>query len=306
MRFAVGAVASYVVAVAAGHRRLASTVVLARSGGCAFYVGSWNHAGESVRTLLAALMVIVTMSAYAESSVTQATVLELRQYKIFSGKRDRMISVFDGKLIEGQEDVGMRLLGQFRDLDDPNRFTWMREFPNMEARGKALTDFYTGPIWKAHRGEANPLLEDNDNVLLLRPATNELAIKVPRVNERAKVGDKPTPAGTIVATIYYLWKDPAEGFTQFFTTKLAPALTAAGIPVLGGYVIETTPNSFPALPVRQHEKVFVWFTRTHDATDYDRRQTRLESTELGRELTDYQERAAQVLRLAPTSRSLLR
>ena len=60
-----------------------------------------------------------------------------------------MIAVFDGKLIEGQEEVGMRVLGQFRDLDDTNRFTWMREFPNMEARGKTLTEFYTGPVWKA-------------------------------------------------------------------------------------------------------------------------------------------------------------
>jgi len=251
-----------------------------------------------MRTLLAVLMALFTMSSYAEPSV-----VELRQYKIFPGKRDQMISVFDGKLIEGQEDVGMRLLGQFRDLDDPNRFTWMREFANMEARGKALTDFYTGAVWKAHRSEANPLLEDNDNVLLLRPVTPELAIKAPPVSERAKVGDKPSAAQTIVATIYYLWKDPAEGFTQFFTTRLAPEL---GMPVLGAYVTETTPNNFPALPVRQHEKVFVWFTRTQDATDYDRLQTKLESTELGRELKDYQERAAQVLRLAPTSRSSLR
>lgn len=259
-----------------------------------------------MRALLAALFITFAMPSHAESTVMTSTVLELRQYKIFAGKRDQMIAVFDGKLIEGQEEVGMRVLGQFRDLDDPNRFTWMREFANMETRGKALTDFYTGPVWKAHRGEANPLLEDNDNVLLLRPATPELAIQVPAVTERAKVGDKPTSAGVIVATIYYLWKDPAEGFTQFFTTKLAPELTAAGTPVLGGYVTETTPNNFPALPVRQHEKVFVWLTRTQDAGSYDRLETRLGGTELGRELQDYQERAAQVLRLAPTSRSLLR
>jgi hypothetical protein len=259
-----------------------------------------------MRALLAALFITFAMPSHAESTVMTSTVLELRQYKIFAGKRDRMIAVFDGKLIEGQEEVGMRVLGQFRDLDDPNRFTWMREFPSMEVRAKALTDFYTGPVWKAHRGDANPLLEDNDNVLLLRPATPELAIQVPAVNERAKVDDKPTSAGVIVATIYYLWKDPAEGFTQFFTAKLVPELTAAGMPVLGGYVTETTPNNFPALPVRQHEKVFVWLTRTEDAASYDRLRTKLDGAELRRELKDHQERAAQVLRLAPTSRSLLR
>lgn len=259
-----------------------------------------------MRAWLAALLVVVVMSAQAESSDMASSVLELRQYKIFTGKRDQMIAVFDGKLIEGQEALGVRVLGQFRDLDDPDRFTWVRQFSSMEARGQALTDFYTGPVWKAHRGEANPLLEDNDNVLLLRPATPTLGLQAPPASARAKVGDKPTTTGVIVATIYYLWKDPAEGFTQFFTTKFAPALTAAGIPVLGGYVTETTPNNFPALPVRQHEKVFVWFARAQDAASYDQLRTKLDGTAIQLELKDYQERAPQVLRLAPTSRSLLR
>ncbi|WP_157994293.1 NIPSNAP family protein [Peristeroidobacter agariperforans] len=246
------------------------------------------------------------MATSADTSVVTPAVLELRQYKIVAGKRDEMIAVFDGKLIEGQEEVGMRLLGQFRDRDDPNRFTWMREFSNMDARGAALTHFYTGPVWKAHRGEANPLLEDNDNVLLLKPATAELALQVPPASERAKAGDAPKPASTIVVTIYYLWKDPSEGFTRFFAEKLKPELTAAGVPVLGGYITEATPNNFPALPVRQHEKVFVWFTRTQDAASYDQMLAKLQGSAVGRELKDYQERAAQVLRLAPTSRSLLR
>jgi hypothetical protein len=204
----------------------------------------------------------------------------------------------------------MRLLGQFRDLDDPNRFTWMREFANMEVRERALTQFYTGPVWKAHRGEANPYLEDNDNVLLLRPAAEKLALAPPPSTARAKIGAQPTAAGLMVATIYYLWKDPAEGFTQFFQTRLSPELAAAGLPVLGAYVAETTPNNFPALPVRQHEKVFVWFTRASDVSAYEKSlatlNARLSSSSLGAELADYQERQAQVLRLAPTSRSLLR
>jgi hypothetical protein len=259
-----------------------------------------------MRVLLATLLAIFTMATHADTYAVTPTVLELRQYKIFAGKRDEMIAVFDGKLIEGQEEVGMHLLGQFRDLDDPNRFTWMREFPNMDARGKALTDFYTGPVWKAHRGEANPLLEDNDNVLLLKPATAELALSVPAATAGTKAGDQPAAAGTIVVTIYYLWKDPSEGFTRFFAEKLKPELIAAGVPVLGGYVTETTPNNFPALPVRQHEKVFVWITRTQDAAGYDEMRRKLDGSAIGRELKEYQERAAQVLRLAPTVRSLLR
>lgn len=264
----------------------------------------------SMRAILAVLLMTFAMTPHAETAAMTSTVLELRQYKIFAGKREQMITVFDDNLIEGQEQMNMRLLGQFRDLDDPNRFTWMREFPNMGVRAKALNDFYTGPVWKSHNGQANPLLEDNDNVLLLRPAADGFALKVPPASERTKVGAQPAATGVIVVTIYYLWKDPAEGFTQFFTTKLAPELSAAGLPVLGGYVTETTPNNFPALPVRQHEKVFVWFTRAQNDATYaqakGRLDTRLAGSPIAHELRDYQERAAQVLRLAPTTRSLLR
>jgi hypothetical protein len=263
-----------------------------------------------VRASLLLLVGLIAMTARAETLATSVPVIELRQYKIVAGQRDRMIEVFDGKLIEGQEEVGMRLLGQFRDLDDPNRFTWMREFENMQARGRALTQFYTGPVWKAHRGEANPLLEDNDNVLLLRPAAADLGLSLPPSSTRSKVGAQPLPVGLIVATIYYLWKDPSEGFTQFFQSRLAPELATGGLPVLGAYVAETIPNNFPALPVRQHEKVFVWFTRVSDASAYEKARAnlsaRLNSGAVGAELADYQERQAQVLRLSPTSRSLLR
>jgi hypothetical protein len=262
-----------------------------------------------MRSLLLLLLGLTAMTVHAETTASAGPVLELRQYRIFAGKREQMIAVFDGKLIEGQEDVGMRLLGQFRDRDDPNRFTWMREFPNMDVRAKALTEFYTGAVWKAHRGEANPLLDDNDNVLLLRPAAAELALTVPPTSARPTL-DSPTPAGLIVVTIYYLWKDPAEGFTNFFRERLAPELASQDLPVLGAYVTETTPNNFPRLPVRQHEKVFVWFTRAPDVSAYDKARAnlnvRLGSSSLGAELAAYQERQAQVLRLAPTSRSLLR
>ena len=84
--------------------------------------------------------------------------------------RDAMVALFDREFVESQEAAGMRIVGQFRDLDDANRFTWIREFPHMAAREAALTAFYSGPVWRAHRETANPMLADNDNVLLLRPA----------------------------------------------------------------------------------------------------------------------------------------
>jgi quinol monooxygenase YgiN len=228
-------------------------------------------------------------------------VLELRQYKIVPGRRDDMIEVFERWFIESQEADGMRLVGQFRDRDDLNRFTWIRTFPDMATREAALNAFYFGPVWQTHRDEANPLLLDNDNVLLLKPLTPELAFAEPDTS--APSGEPLEPAGLVVGTILYLWKDPAEGFGQMFAERIAPALRAAGLPVLGAYVAEASENTFPRLPVRQHEKVLVWFTRVEDQAVWDAAQARLA---LDPELADAQERQAQVLRLDPTPRSRFR
>ena len=49
-------------------------------------------------------------------------VIELRQYTLRPGQRDSLIALFDREFIETQEAVGMQVLGQFRDLDDADRF----------------------------------------------------------------------------------------------------------------------------------------------------------------------------------------
>lgn len=232
-------------------------------------------------------------------------VLELRQYKLVPGKREAMVALFDREFVETQEAHGMRIVGQFESLDDPNRFVWLREFPSAAARAPALTAFYFGPVWQAHRDVANPMLEDNDNVLMLRPAAPGLAL--PPNGPRSAAA----PRGLVVAHIYHLWKDPAEGFADFFAQEARPALEAAGLPVLGAYAPEASPNEFPRLPVRQGEKVFVWFTRAPDVAAYDAAMRRLEASPAWRDgagarLRDALEREPQVLRLRPTPRSALR
>ena len=259
----------------------------------------------------AAALLTITNATAALAESDQATshpVLELRQYMIVAGKRDACVALFEREFIESQEALGMRLLGQYRDMDDANRFVWLREFTDMAHRAPALTSFYTGPVWKAHRDEANPMLDDNDNVLLLKPASGR---DFAPAAARAVIGASALPHGMVVATIHYLWKDPGEGFATFFESRMRPALEAAGLPVLGAFVTETQPNDFPRLPVRQSEKVFVWFTRVVDQAAYDRAQAMLHALPAWRDgiaaaLADAEERAPQILRLAPTPRAALR
>jgi hypothetical protein len=232
------------------------------------------------------------------------SVMELRQYKIVEGQREAFIKLFERAFVETQEATGMRLLGQFSDLDDQDRFTWMRSFANMKERERALNEFYYGPAWAANREKANPMLVDNDNVLLLKPVSGRFAL-APAARARGATGK-----GLVVVTIHYLWKDPNEGFSRFFEDEFAPLLEKAGLPVLGAYVPEATENSFPRLPVRQREKLFVWITRLPSAEAYEAALMRLD-LEVGhaavvRRLTAHEERRAQTLRLQPTARSCLR
>jgi NIPSNAP len=240
----------------------------------------------------------------------EVRVIELRQYKTYPGKRDVLITLFERAFVESQEALGMKIVGTFRDRNDPLRFTWIRGFRSMEERGPALNAFYFGPVWQAHRDEANPTLDDNDNVLLLKPAAPNLAFRN-ALAPRAQPDAAPSKSGIIVVTIYYLWKDPSEGFSEFFRTRLQPALESSGLPVIGAYVPERSPNNFPRLPVRQSENVFVWFTRVDSVAQFDqhmRTSAHLVSLDhsTAAAFTGFQERSRQVLYLEPTARSELR
>ena len=65
-------------------------------------------------------------------------VFELRQYTLHPGRRDVLIELFERAFIDPQTAAGMRVLGQFRDLDDPNRFVWFRSFSDMLRRKEAF------------------------------------------------------------------------------------------------------------------------------------------------------------------------
>ena len=64
--------------------------------------------------------------------------IELRQYTLKPGQRDVLIDIFERHLIEAQEAAGSSIVGQFRDLDAPDRFVWLRGFRDMPSRKLAL------------------------------------------------------------------------------------------------------------------------------------------------------------------------
>jgi quinol monooxygenase YgiN len=232
-------------------------------------------------------------------------IVELRRYALRPGAREALIELFDRELVETQEEVGMQILGQFRDLDDPDSFVWLRGFSDMESRKRGLEAFYSGPVWKEHGPAANATMVDSDKVLLLRAVADlELA-----GTSRPAPGSIDQP-GLVVVTIYSLaGPDPSE-FPAFFARELEPALGATGVSVRGTYATEHSPNTFPALPVREDENVFVWMTVHADEADHARHALALDRSPLwqnriSQALAERLHGGVETLRLRPTARSLL-
>lgn len=187
------------------------------------------------------------------SSAPRCPVVELRQYTLQPGQRDTLITLFDREFIETQEAVGMDVLGQFRDLDDADRFVWLRGFASMAARAEALASLYGGPVWQAHRTAANATMVDSDNVLLLRPAGASMPLEAWR---RSKA-----PAGALLALVCPLSASPDTHFVDAFLHDWLPLIARHGGTLAGCCVTESSANTFPQLPVREGEHVLVALAR---------------------------------------------
>jgi hypothetical protein len=243
------------------------------------------------------------------SAATHSPIVELRQYTLHPGRRDDLIELFDREFVETQEAVGIQVIGQFRNLDDPDEFVWLRGFNDMSARAQSLAAFYGGPIWKAHRDAANATMIDSDNVLLLRPAHPGSGFSI-RNGHRPARGNHAVPHGLVIATIYYFAAPVDSEFIRYFENTMQPELMKAGANILAHFITEDSPNNFPALPVREGECVFVWFAGFPDQDAYKThlvklRESKLWNGKIVKVLQKHLQGEPELLRLAPTPRSWL-
>lgn len=221
-------------------------------------------------------------------------VVELRQYTLHPGRRDTLIELFDRAFVETQEAVGIRVIGQFRDLDDPDRFVWLRGYADMAARGQALPRFYNGPVWAAHRDAANATMIDSDDVLLLRPAWPGAALTA---QTRAAPGaHAPDAAGVVRGLVMHL----AAAAGDELLAAAREALARSGVPV-ACYVTEPAANNFPRHPLREGEPVLVALATFSEAAAAD-----AWARAVDKRLAPWQARPSQQLRLCPTGRSALK
>ncbi|MER9307560.1 NIPSNAP family protein [Mesorhizobium sp. M0293] len=250
------------------------------------------------------------LNATPKPVVLASPVVELRQYTLKPGQRDTLIDIFDGRLIEGQEDAGMTIIGQFRDLDRPDMFVWMRGFDGMVARKNALAAFYGGPVWAAHSHAANATMIDSDDVLLLKPAWPGAGFDLAGAQRPSlAIDEKPIQnrplTGIVVIQIHHLQPGAEADFASRFKAETAPLMMASGANLLAAFVTEHAENSFPRLPVRANENVFISVAGFDSADAHARHSAALAASPAWQAAQLGLTKPTEILRLSPTSQSLV-
>jgi quinol monooxygenase YgiN len=236
----------------------------------------------------------------------RAGIADLRQYTLHPGRRDDLIDLFESHFVAGQEDAGMHIVGQFRDLDDPDRFVWLRAYDSWSARGEALAAFYYGPVWQAHRDRANATLIDSDDALLLRPV--QLGPGYPRFGTAPC--DDVEPTSVVGITVVYRDRAVDAPFCELIVNDVASVLSDTGGEAVAVLVSDPSPNNFPALPLRD-ENAVAWINRFEDDAAYAEHRRQLSDSPVWRNellptLLQTAKLPMQQLRLRPTPRSQLR
>ena len=93
-------------------------------------------------------------------------IVEVRSYRIKPGKRAEFIDLFEKRAVPAQRSHGIQIIGPLLDLENPNKFVFLRSFPSLEAREQMKNDFYESDLWKNElEGIAMPMLDSYDVIL---------------------------------------------------------------------------------------------------------------------------------------------
>jgi hypothetical protein len=97
-------------------------------------------------------------------------IIEMRTHKTKPGLRAEFVEVLQSRSFPVQREIGIKLLGPFLSLEDPDVVFFMRGFPDLASRDRMKKEFYEGPIFKGElESIIMPMLEKWDVVLIDDP-----------------------------------------------------------------------------------------------------------------------------------------
>jgi hypothetical protein len=94
-------------------------------------------------------------------------IIEMRTYRLKPGLREEFLKIFNMKSVPAHQEIGMKILGPFLSVEDPDVFFFMRGFPDLASREPMKQKFYDGPLWKNElEAVLLPMIEKYDAVLV--------------------------------------------------------------------------------------------------------------------------------------------
>jgi len=97
-------------------------------------------------------------------------IIKMRTYKTKPGSRSRFLEIFRSKSMPAHAQIGMKILGPFLSVEDPDTFFFMRGFPDIASREPMKAKFYEGELWKGElENILMPMLEKYEVVLVEDP-----------------------------------------------------------------------------------------------------------------------------------------
>jgi hypothetical protein len=97
-------------------------------------------------------------------------IIEMRTYKTKPGQRSKFLELFRSKSIPAHAEIGMKILGPFLSVEDPDTFFFMRGFPDLASREPMKARFYEGELWKRELEKILlPMLDKYEVVLVDDP-----------------------------------------------------------------------------------------------------------------------------------------
>jgi hypothetical protein len=97
-------------------------------------------------------------------------IIEMRTYKTTPGMRARFLEIFRTRSVPAHDKIGMKILGPFLSVENPDVFFFMRGFPDLESRESMKAKFYEGELWKNElEGLLMPMIKKYEVVLVDDP-----------------------------------------------------------------------------------------------------------------------------------------
>jgi NIPSNAP len=94
----------------------------------------------------------------------------MRTYRTKPGRREEFLRIFRAKSVPAHLEIGMKILGPFLSVEDPDVFFFMRGFPDLASREPMRAKFYEGELWKKElEAVLMPMIEKFEVILVDDP-----------------------------------------------------------------------------------------------------------------------------------------